>query len=175
MSSSPCTSCADAVAYRCSPGSSNTTYDKIHNRIWEKITDLYEGAVEGNDKTPLVVMAHSLGCHMMSNYIWDIQHPREDDKGWVAELSPFEGMQTLAGMITFGCNIPLFTFAYRRIVPITFVIVKPINKAYDAVVSADIDINVGGIFTNWNPVSHNKYWEDNSMAKPVAEFLRTLL
>jgi len=110
-------------------------------------------------------------------------------------------MQTLAGMITFGCNLPLFTFAYRRIEPITFPAkqlpvalrdkakwlnffdpddvlgfpLKPINKAYDAVVTADIDVNVGGIFTNWNPVSHNEYWEDRSMAKPVAEFLCSFL
>jgi hypothetical protein len=146
-------------------------------------------------------MAHSLGCHMISNYIWDIQRVREADREWIEELGPFERMQTLAGMITFGCNIPLFTFACRRVVPIAFPAkelpkairdkakwlnffdpddvlgfpLKPINKAYDTVVDADIDINVGGIFTNWNPVSHNKYWEDKSMTKPVAQFLRTLL
>jgi len=32
----------------------------------------------------------------------------------------FESMQNLAGIITFGCNIPLFTFAYNHVKPIEF-------------------------------------------------------
>ena len=70
------------------------------------------------DRTPkpLVVLAHSIGGHIMSNYIWDIQKKRP-----IVEpgANKFERMETLAGIITFGCKIPLFTFALKDIVPIT--------------------------------------------------------
>ncbi|MCH7957406.1 MAG: hypothetical protein IIB63_07635, partial [Proteobacteria bacterium] len=109
----------------------------------------------------------------------------------------------LAGMITFGCNIPLFTFAYTKVVPIQFPApdlpdpgdvrdkakwlnyfdpddvlgypLKSINAAYDAVVDEDIAINVGGLLSNWNFLSHTKYWTDNDFTKPAAEFIATFL
>ena len=112
-------------------------------------------------------------------------------------------MHTLAGMVTFGCNIPLFTFAYTNVAPIVFPAaelpdpgdvrdkakwlnyydpddvlgypLKSINAAYDAVVDEDIPINVGGLFSSWNPLSHNKYWTDNDFTKPAAEFIATFL
>ena len=143
-------------------------------------------------------MAHSLGGNIMSNYIWDMQHGGGDQPG---DLSPFEQLHTLAGMITFGCNIPLFTFAYTDVKPIQFPAdqlpdtvrnkarwfnyydpddvlgypLKSINSAYDAVVDEDIAINVGGLLSNWNPISHTKYWTDNDFTKPAAEFIASYL
>jgi len=78
-------------------------------------------------------------------------------------------METLAGCITFGCNIPFFVFAYAK------KDIKPINQAYNKVIDRDIPINVGGILTSWNPMSHQKYWTDNDFTKPVARFIKTLL
>ena len=49
---------------------------------------------------------------MMSNYIWDRQHPA---RGTVDRLEP---LPNLVGMITFGCNIPLFALAFPRAKPI---------------------------------------------------------
>jgi alpha-beta hydrolase superfamily lysophospholipase len=66
-----------------------------------------------DDKAPIVVMAHSLGAHIMSNYIWDRQHPPKDTK------DKREPIPNLVAMITFGCNIPLFS--------LSFPIAKPIN------------------------------------------------
>ena len=134
------------------------------------------------------------------DYIWDMQHPGGNPP---PGLSPFERMHTLAGMVTFGCNIPLFTFAYTNVVPIVFPAaelpdpgdvrdkakwlnyfdpddvlgypLKSINAAYDAVVDEDIPINVGGLFSSWNPISHTKYWTDNDFTKPAAEFIATFL
>jgi len=48
-------------------------------------------------------------------------------------------METLAGCITFGCNIPFFVFAYAK------KDIKPINQAYNKVIDRDIPINVGGM------------------------------
>ena len=74
------------------------------------------GADPAAPEVPLVVIAHSLGCHMISNYIWDVR----DSKDAKAPPNPFEGFQTLAGIVMFGCNIPLFTLAYVNLQPIQF-------------------------------------------------------
>ena len=48
----------------------------IHQRISNAIEMLAERL--GDPSAPIVVMAHSLGGHIMSNYIWDRQHPAAD-------------------------------------------------------------------------------------------------
>ena len=143
----------------------------------------------------MVVLAHSFGGHILSNYVWDSQRwPRQ-------ELSAFERMNWLTGIITFGCNIPLFTFACPKIVPISFppprlakrlkskaqwlnyydpddVLawpLKSVNAAYARVVSDDRLINVGGAVIGRTPFSHLRYWSDLGFAREVAAFLVTLL
>jgi hypothetical protein len=110
-------------------------------------------------------------------------------------------MNWLTGFITFGCNIPLFTFACSKVQPIRFppprlparlkgdarwlnyfdpddVLgwpLKPINAAYASVVHRDELINVGGPISGWTPASHLAYWADRRFARRVATFLDTLL
>jgi hypothetical protein len=84
----------------------------IHQRISNAIELLQERLVD--PAAPIVVLAHSLGGHIMSNYIWDRQHPSADQQ--VGQ--PLAPLPTLAGLITFGCNIPLFALAYRDAKPI---------------------------------------------------------
>lgn len=184
------TALGDAGAYQKVESSSNTTYEQIHDRIADAVNNLYETRLDSKPK-PLIVMAHSLGGHIMSNYIWDMQHLKD------SSLSSFERMEKLAGMITFGCNIPLFTFAHSKVEPIKFpgsklsaelkkkakwlnfydpddvlgYPLKAINADYRKVVSKDIPINVGGIATSWNPMAHNGYWTDNDFTKPVAQYI----
>ena len=188
----------DAAAYRQVDSPQNTTYERIHQRVRDGIKALGDALDE--DDAPLIVMAHSLGGHIMSNYIWDMQNPGDAP---MPDLSAFESLHSLAGMVTFGCNIPLFVFAYDDVVPITFPAVqlpdpgevrdkarwlnyfdpddilgyplKSINQAYADTVDADIDINVGGLFSSWNPISHTKYWTDDDFTEPVAEFIATFL
>ena len=189
---------SDASAYRKVDSPQNTTYGLIHDRVREGIADL--NSKLDDPGAPLIIMAHSMGGHIMSNYIWDMQHAPGDRP---RNLSPFERLHTLAGMITFGCNIPLFTFAYTKVEPIQFPApdlprpggvrdkakwlnyfdpddvlgypLKSINTAYDAVVDEDIAINVGGLLSNWNFLSHTKYWTDNDFTKPAAEFIESFL
>ena len=84
----------------------------IHQRVSNAIEKLSERLADPT--APIVVLAHSLGGHIMSNYIWDRQHPSADQQ--VGQ--PLLPLPTLAGMITFGCNIPLFALAYRDAKPI---------------------------------------------------------
>jgi hypothetical protein len=180
----------DAAAYRRMGNNPANTYGQIHTVVRDRIKALYadENKLDSQAR-PLVILAHSLGGHIMSNYIWDIQRNRP--------IVPpgnnrFERMQTLALMVTFGCNIPLFTFALQQVVPIRLSAgakwfnyfdpddvlgypLKPINPAYRQTVSADTTINVGGILSSWNPLSHTGYWTDNSFTKPVARLISRFL
>lgn len=183
----------DATAYQRVEGQG--TYGKIHDRVRGNVEALFKAV--GSQNLPLVVIAHSLGAHIMSNYIWDQQHP----DGAAVVASSFEQFKTHAGMLTFGCNIPLFTFAYDPVVPISFpgsdlspsvkaaskwlnyydkddVLgwpLKPVCDAYDDLVAADVEMNVGGGFTNWNPASHSRYWSDDDFVDAVAEYLCSIL
>jgi hypothetical protein len=174
----------DAAAYRKTTGNRGSTYNQIHGRVQTAVKALYNNQLQKQD-CPLIVMAHSLGGHIMSNYIWDKQ------KRQGARLSDFENMRTLAGMITFGCNIPLFSFAHEEFEPISFpgdklsdtekskakwnnyydpddilgYPLRQINRKYAFV--KDKAINVGGWLSSWNPASHSGYWTDNDFTKPA--------
>ena len=52
---------------------------------------------------------------------------------------------------------------------------KPISEGYAEVVTRDIAINAGGVFSSWNPLSHNGYWTDNDLTKPVADLISSFL
>ncbi|MBL0714832.1 MAG: hypothetical protein JJV98_14145 [Desulfosarcina sp.] len=188
------TSIGDASAYQKVESGENTVYKEIHLRVSAAIQDIYVSDL-GSQPKPMIVLAHSLGGHIMSNYIWDKQHSTG------TQLSGFERMKHLVGFVTFGCNIPLFTFAYQKVVPIAFpppklpthlkkkakwlnfydpddvlgYPLKAINPDYRKVVSKDIPINVGGILSSWNPMSHTKYWTDNDLTKPVSKFISKFL
>jgi len=107
----------DAIAYQRVPAGQQKkdVYGEIHRAVAEAMRAL---RTELGTDAPLVVVAHSLGCHIMSNYIWDLQHP--NDATEVAPSTAFERGDTLAGMFTLGCNIALFSLAYNRMIPITF-------------------------------------------------------
>ncbi|MDO6620293.1 hypothetical protein [Shewanella sp. 6_MG-2023] len=183
----------DAGAYQKVNSSNNSTYVDIHQRISTQFESLKENGV--TDNTPLMIIAHSLGGHIMSNYIWDLQHINKMGS------NNFENMKTLCGIVTFGCNIPLFTFSYPQLQPITFPALeisdelkskskwlnfydpddvlgyplKPLGDKYSDVVSEDIVINVGGLLTSWNPLSHNAYWKDDDFINPVSIFIGSFL
>jgi hypothetical protein len=183
---------ADAVAYQRDPEEPKDMYRRIHARIREHIAHL-RVSLGGRDK-PLIVIAHSLGSVIASNYTWDEQRQNKYSSG----TNPFERMETLASLVTFGSNIPLFTLALSDPKPIQFppaqlpanlkaaaqwlnffdpddvlgYPLKPLSPSYGETVSADIEVNVGGLFTSWNPISHTEYWTDDDFTKPVAALIR---
>lgn len=115
-------SLADAIAYeqvQTDPDQKNM-YEEIHGIVATAMSDLRlqirQGWPETAPDVPLMIVAHSLGCHIISNYIWDIQK----NQATVIPPSAFERMESLSGICTFGCNIPLFTFAYKGLKPIDF-------------------------------------------------------
>ena len=190
------TAFGDASAYQKVESKANTTYEQIHQRVQKEVSSLYKNKLDSKPK-PLIILAHSLGGHIISNFIWDHQNAEKKDP----DLSPFERMEKVAGIVTFGSNIPLFTFAYEVVQPIRFppknlptnlvqkakwlnfydpddvlgYPLKPINKEYAKVVTKDIAINAGGLLTSWNPLSHTQYWTDSDFTKPVARLIASFI
>lgn len=101
---------ADALAF----SRRGTAYEDLQLRIKQTIRDLRGDC---GAETPLLIFAHSFGGRIMSNYIWDLQN--EEDRRLD---DPFENMQTVARFVTFGCNLPLFTFSYpvEEVAPFAF-------------------------------------------------------
>jgi len=195
----------DAIAYHrdCTPDGGESAAALVHEKISARITMLKDKLAD--PAAPVVVVAHSLGGHMISNYLWDRQHAGDDDD--------LEDLPTLAGLVTFGCNIPLFSLSFPVSLPIRLPgdaimpgslvdaasrwknfldeddalgwPVKPIYaKNMDALDEAqkktvgkieDYEISVGSLLSGWNIMSHGKYWEDRDFTRPLAAFLENLL
>jgi len=185
----------DAIAYQRVPGGAyEDVYDLLHDRMRLHLRQL--ARLMGAD-LPVVVLAHSLGCAIMSDYIWD----RQKEQPPKPEDSPTERLDNLAGFVTFGCTLPLFSLAYNPVMAIAFpgltlptkirstaawynffdpddvlgYPLKPLSPSYDAAVTRDCSINAGGIFSSWNPLSHNAYWTDEDLIEPTGDLISRLL
>jgi hypothetical protein len=191
----------DAVAYHRDHHQDTSAYDIVHDIISAAIGDL-ASAVD-DPCAPTVIVAHSLGCHMMSNYLWDREHAADGDL--------LEGIPTLAGFVTFGCNIPLFRLSYDIARPMTLpgsglqgaardvarwlnffdrddVLGWPMRPLFENHWDElddnqretvrrleDHEINVGSVTSSWNLGAHAAYWTDNDFTIPVARYLDELL
>ena len=174
----------------------NSAYRAVQERIFEAMGVAY--AALGNKPGPVILIAQSLGCQVISNYIWDAQHHAKRPPGiWKhdhSNLDPkelrFRKFNSLRVLITTGCNIPIFVGGLPReqIKPIqapnqSFVWenyydeddplgwpIQDLSDGYKALVR-DIEVNSGGIFTSWNPFSHGQYWGDSDVQEPLAQHL----
>lgn len=189
---------ADAASYRRNKADSrDQIYHLIHARVHRTIARLEEIT---DENTPLVIFAHSLGGHIMSNYIYDMMKGDPE----VPASSDFQKLKTTAAFVTFGCNIPVFSFAFKPgdIRPISYpgtgiptpkrlhpwwvnmndkddALGMPLagtSPGYQALEdSGQLDdrwIDSGGVLEFWNPASHNGYWTDRHFYRPAASILR---
>lgn len=193
----------DALAYH-RDRKAGSVYAAVHARISLALNALREAL--DDPSAPIVVMAHSLGVQMMSDYIWDRQHGRSsaDD--------PHCGIPNLAAIISFGCNVPLFALEFEVAVPVYLpgeaiaatalkaaarwlnfldrddVLGWPMRPLYERHLPVldvrqrdtvqrieDHEVNVGGLGSSWNPVSHGEYWSDRDFTAQVGKYLRTLV
>ncbi|NVJ48978.1 MAG: hypothetical protein HWE13_12925 [Gammaproteobacteria bacterium] len=170
-------------------------YEKVQNRVADSLREFAGHRRVNEEKTPLVVLAHSFGSIIMQDYI-----RTQLNEG--AGNSNFEGMRNLVGYITFGSPLAIYVRHHEDLhspVPVSgsalpedFAVrskwlnfydkddivaypLKGLNDAYNKAVHADYEINVGNPATSWNPACHNGYWEDKDFIKPVAKFLGEVL
>lgn len=115
--------------------------------------------------------------------------------------TPLERGETLTSLYTFGSPIALWSLRYAdfgrpiavpspklaghhpAVAPVAEWInfydeddvigypLRTLNDAYKAAVKEDIQVNAGGWLSSWSPLSHNGYWADNDVTKPIAEGL----
>jgi hypothetical protein len=123
----------DAAAYQKSRYPENSSYADIQACISEVL--VAHDSTRHKDR-PLILIGHSLGCHIISSYAWDMNKLRQRTETQMAgasaheqaiwkmlqKASAFRRLETFAGFVTLGSNMPLFTFSFGtdRVFPITF-------------------------------------------------------
>lgn len=163
-------SLSDAVSLTRRPDTPQSPYTRVQRVVQESIGRC-ERALDGPDR-PMVIVAHSLGGHVISNYLWDSQQEQPCQGVWCDVTrgdSPVEAclrLHTLKALFTLGCNIPVFVAGYREqeIIPVhnrshgyDFVWrnfydpddvlgwpLQPINPAYGRTVEDDVVVNAAG-------------------------------
>ena len=171
-------------------------YEAINNRIKDGMRKSASHRRVIPEETPLVILAHSYGCVMMTHFIRSMQASN-------SELSNFETMKTLAGYVTFGNPMGIYAmdgldselgysckitgealsadlakrarwYNFYDKDDIVAYPLKGLSDEFNANVDGDFEINVGSAATSWNPACHTGYWEDKDFYKPVAEFIGEL-
>ena len=105
----------DSIAYqKCAED--NSVYVNIHSAIAKSIDRL--GFIAG-ERAPLVVIGHSIGTVMISNYIWDLQNHSErkkliDDKVLKCiDDTPIEKGETFCKFFTLGSPLALWSLRFK--------------------------------------------------------------
>ena len=113
----------DAAAYQKTRPVMNSSYNDIQRCITDTLHRLDRNPVKNR---ALIFIGHSLGCHIISSYAWDLNklkqrtqadiqnEPLDIQQRWkeLQESSKFLRLETFAGFVTLGSNMPLFTFAF---------------------------------------------------------------
>ena len=178
---------SDAASYLNRPAAHGSAYQVIHGRTRDAIDQL--AARLGDEHAPAVIIGHSLGCQVISNYIWDAQ----SNKGIWSETNPptnFQKLGTAAYFFSAGCNIPLFVSGLDQIQAIQppndrfrwinyydkdDVLgwpLEPLSTSYRQLVE-DVELRARGLL-RWTPASHTEYWRSGSFLKPVARLINEL-
>lgn len=158
----------------------------IYQRMQSALTSFLP-LYEAQSNCPLIVIGHSLGSIIALDFLK--QHG-----------APF--LSHLCGIVTLGSPLALWSLQNKDFGrPLSFpgeslspshqararwlniydkddVIAYPlkaINSHFNQSVSEDIQINVGGPFTSWNPFSHQGYWTNRQVHGVIAKLLLSLV
>jgi hypothetical protein len=187
----------------------------VHQRFADSLARV-ERRLADPARAPLVVLAHSLGCVVVTNYLWNLEraagevatiapstmHPSARDVARkVIGDTPVQRLETLTGLVTFGCNIPLFLppvppyecvrFPRPALAPQFKRVARwlnvydpydilgyPLNHLWDESHGTKIDdvaLEVGMPGLSMTPLSHTFYWTDAAFQSLVASELRRML
>ncbi len=169
-------------------------YAEIHERVRSSLQAL-EPNLDPAGRKPLMVLAHSLGSVIFSNYIWDQTHEA------VIGKTPFEKTETLTSFITYGSNIPLFlppapptkcirfpsdklppelaaVAAWDNLYDPDDVLGYPLADVWDetqGTVIHDRTINVGPWPKSGTPLAHTSYDADADFVDVVVDRMKKIL
>lgn len=175
----------------------NPAYEQVHECVRGSLATL-AGALQKPDETPLMVIAHSLGATIISNYVWDQQ---AKDEPALPETTPFTRMETLTSFISYGSTIPVFLPPRRPLECIKFpppmlrpeyravaawenvydpddILGYPIDPVWDVkhgTVIDDIPIRAGFPLLSMTPLSHILYDKDDDFLDVVEDRMNVIL
>ncbi|WP_292935233.1 hypothetical protein [Noviherbaspirillum sp.] len=203
---------ADAAGLETNKEDEGSVYEGAQLDIARK---MWAARQEMGGDGPLVVIAQSLGGQVFSCYIYDAQRAAAgqtryagiwkdidsfaaritgSDKALTAAEKSFLRGSTLVGLMTTGCNIPIFVAAHKRLNiraidrpnnqfkwlnvydkhdalgwPL-----RPLEGGYEDLVE-DRQVNVGEGLLDWlksfTPMSHTAYWEDENVVAALARMI----
>lgn len=164
----------------------STQYLNVQKAIMQAIDQAYIQL--GNTNKPVIIVAQSLGCQVISNYVWDAQNNkgifRAQDYAEDNDQNNFRRLKSCVHLLTTGCNIPMFVggldpiqaikkpsdhFTWDNYFDKDDVLgwpLSPLSPSYQALVT-DHEISAGGIFSGWSPWSHAQYWGDKDVLRPL--------
>ncbi len=176
----------DAVTFESGADRPNSVYKQIQTYLRNQFKEV-SLLQELHPGCKLVIVAASMGVHVLSNYIWDADYNR----GVFADINASHGerLKNLNYLFSIGCNIPLFLsgLAHEKIKPFaprnaTFkwdnyydkddILGWPLadlSEEYSKVVT-DHEIDTGQYIG-----SHMRYWKDDDFTKPFVHKLCTLI
>ena len=113
---------ADASSMENDREQEHSAYQVIQTVIAQKLMEIHNE--QGN--VPVVIHAQSLGCQVISNYIWDAQQDKPSCGYWKYLYPTIESnlsqeqkdvlrLKNLRKIVTTGCNIPLFVSGHSVI------------------------------------------------------------
>ena len=183
----------DAGSLEYSAHSNKVIYLAVQREIQSALKKAYIDVGEDKSK-PVVIIAQSLGCQVISNYLWDSEHDKyvfDDTSGIDSNELEFLRLKSLTNLVTTGCNIPLFisgisnrkcfkkpnsSFKWDNYYDPDDVLGWPLRQLGASFkIVKDHDVNVGGLFTSWNPASHGQYWSDKDVVRPLANKVLNIL
>ena len=178
--------------------------DSVYLKVQRSI---YEAAAQALSKLerpdcPVVIIAQSLGCQIVSSYLWDAQRDKglwatrniEGLEGEVPHNDAFLKLATTRYFLTTGCNIPLIVSGLTEAIPIDNPnehfrwlnyydrddpLGWPLAPLYSyrstSARPEDVVVSVGNVLTGWNPLSHGAYWTSSSFIRPASSLIGELL
>ena len=190
---------------------------KVHDRFAQSLAAV-ENRLRDPARAALVVLAHSLGGVVVTNYLWNIERAAGEVGSFTGAVStiheglralarrptgdtPFQRLETLTGLVTFGCNIPLFlppSLPYecvrfpRPALPVHLqqaarwlnvydpydILGYPLNDIWDekhGTTIGDVALEVGMPGISMTPLWHSRYWTDGGFQSIVVRELRRVL
>ena len=140
---------SDAAGLERNADEDGSPYQQAQQKVLETL-DSCANELASHTK-PVVFIAHSLGCHVLSNYLWDAQAANARQGIWKGvpaaqnNVEKFRRLRTLRVLFTSGCNIPIFLAGFPREE------IKPVKTT------------TGGYNFKW----HNYYDQDDVLGWPL--------
>lgn len=189
---------ADAIAYQPTIDR-HQNYDKVHGVFAESLLELSERA--GTNAPLGIIahsLGSVIVSNYFYDLQFEPETIRETVRSKMSG-NPMAKGETLAQLFTLGSSLPLWALRYDNFgnairIPAPKLMIhyprlhggwwnfydkddilgyplKTLNDSYERSVTQDIQVNVGGILTSWNPFSHNYYATDSKVIDQITSHL----